>query len=266
MNKNTLNDFFLFAIGQLNMQEIEQIIYQHNDLENILEEELYIELISFDFNQAEARKTLLDFFLTYLFSQEDLFLWSKEYYAPIIEEISAFIINTYKKLPLGLSIDKLIDQKENYSKKEGHDPHYKLTKEFGEVEEMGVYYKHNKNILTGLVLIFESPLTFYYKEMHGNDGLLEHAIQNGKAQLYAVIHNLVCSKVIDYFNSILGKPSVEQNNDSGLFNQPHHQYHLYKWTLPNAETNNDRFLYLMKYIDDSTWHQINAFMKISLVD
>ncbi|MFK7796703.1 MAG: hypothetical protein AB8E82_04560 [Aureispira sp.] len=262
MSNNNLNDFFLFAINKHSLAAIEQIIYQHTDLENILGEDTYVELVSFNFEQADASPKLLDFFLAHLFSLEDLQQWLTNYYADTIEEIYQFILKVFFTVPaLGDSTD-LLEQDSNFSKKEGHNPHYRYSQELGEAEDIMLYYGYDANSqqINRITLIFESILNIYSDALHGNDGLLDQALQQNNTQLYTIIPHQVCMQFIDYCNSKLLAAPVQYSNGDGLFDQAHHQFRCYTWQAPSGAT-----LRLMQYIDDRVWNRINAFVKVELV-
>jgi hypothetical protein len=269
MSNHPLNSFFLFFINKVSVAELEQNIYKDTDLENHLEEEVYIELISFDFKQEKVREKLVDFILEHLSSKEELILWSQEYYAPVVEAIYGFAIQAFfEGAELGSSTKEITsDTNYKYTQKDGDLPYYKLTEEFGEAEDITLYYsyKANTNIIDRITLIFESFFDYYYKSIHGPNAFLEQAIQDNNIDLYTIIYNQVCSKIIAYLTSQFGTPSIEKKSDHGIFNQPYHQYYLYKWKVKNTEKESTSTLYLMKYIDDSTWHQIFYFMKMNWI-
>ena len=260
--KHNLNDFFLFAINKRSITEIEQIIYQHTELESILGEDKYAELISFDFKQAEAASKLFDFFLAHLFSQEALQQWLTNYYANSIEEIYQFILQAFFEGPtLGDSTEGL-EQNSDFYKKEGSNPHYECHQELGTAEDVTLYYgcDSSSQQISRITLIFESLLNIYSDALHSNDALLDQALQQNNMQLYTIVSNQVCAQLIEYCNAQLVAASVQHNNGDGLFDKAHHQFSRHQWKLPSGG-----LLYLMQYIDDRVWNRVNAFVKMELV-
>lgn len=267
MSASAFNDFFLFTIGKLSVKEIEQVIYQHSTLEDKLGEEWYIELISFDFKQEKASQQLKSFFLQHLFTAEELQDWLRQYFAMPIKEVCDFILDVFFHKPLLQASIEVLDNQTatTYFKKGGDRPHYELNKELGEAEEITVYYGYPKggSTINNITLIFQSLLDIYYENLQGKDGLLEQALRTDQAQQYTLVADQVFSNVLDWFKLQLGEPIVDEKNEHGLFEEPHHQYQLYKWELEGNSGQKPSILFLMKYIDDRIWNQINYFMKIN---
>jgi hypothetical protein len=140
------------------------------------------------------------------------------------------------------------------------NPCYRYFFEVGEMEEVVVYYNFDTAVqfVTEITVFFIHYPDHYWRKAGNTDlGEFENAVNKGSLPGYCnEVFEQTYNEVMQFFRELISSaPSVSLKD--GAFNKPHQQFNSNLWELEN-----DRWLSVMRYVDDTDFQNVRNTMKI----